>query len=122
MQLTKDEQVVALMEGRIHKLELKDDLGQPIPWQAVRDEFTITQEDVFAYVDEHGFPRDCTLLRAPHSLDGYYLVKEGERWNTYYQERGIPMAEQHFHNPDEAIKRVIEMMLSGSGIPNRTKT
>ncbi len=76
--------------------------------------FTVTRNEVAEYVHEHGLP-EGSVNSSPSLQDGNYLVQEGSRWCTYYQERGCRFNEMWHLSEGEATASALELLLYSSG-------
>jgi len=66
--------------------------------------FTITQGEYLAWARSQ--PLDGFVGTTPDSRDGHYLVREGDAWHFYYQERAIRFWGQRCASEAEARESV----------------
>jgi hypothetical protein len=111
--ISKDEQIAAILNGREWEFAqrfLAGDVG------LMDRSWTITKQDVKAYIAKHGFPEGWVRFK-PQTYDGVYLLPRDDGWEVHYQERGLVYDQEHFNTWDEAMDYLLDnYYLKGKGI------
>lgn len=72
------------------------------------DVFTVTEADVFAYTEKHGFPDSPSGDRM---TDGFYYYEDQGTWHTFFRERGKTFDQQQFSDTQTAKTYIVSMLL-----------
>jgi hypothetical protein len=113
MSATKDEQIAAILTGREWELAQRFFAGDV---DRMEQSWTITKQDVEAYIAKHGFPEGWVHF-TPQTYDGLYVLPGDSGWSVHYQERGAVYEEKRFHTRDEAMDYLLDVYyLKRSGI------
>ncbi|MCT4780578.1 MULTISPECIES: hypothetical protein [Exiguobacterium] len=72
------------------------------------DVFTVTEADVFAYTEKHGFPDSPSIDRL---TDGFHYYEEQGVWYIFFRERGKTFDQQQFTDTRTAKAYIVSMLL-----------
>ena len=113
MELTKREQIEAILSGRASEL-LEQRFGQG--WfERIdgREQFDVTEGEVVQYVQEHGFPEDGPVSDNKASLRDQIVLYDARRhWEVYYAERGARHDCATFPTREGAVREVVSRLMS----------
>ena len=75
-----------------------------------RQEFSVTADQVVAYVKQHGLPENLYEV-PPSRMDGLHLTEVDGQYVVYSQERGSQSEGERFSTKEEALARLTVMIL-----------
>ncbi|MEM7247203.1 MAG: hypothetical protein AAF533_17815 [Acidobacteriota bacterium] len=111
---TVEEQVLAVLRGTASLLAKKHVGSRYWGEEALRRTLTIKKSDIHAHVAKHGLTEDSGVRR--QAQEGICLVRRGDEWVVFYQERGIPFEEGRSSDEREAIRIATDLLIAVSGL------
>ena len=104
MSVSKDEQIAAILNGREWQFAQRFFAGDV---DRMDGSWTITKQDVKAYIAKHGFPEGWVRFTS-QTYDGVYLLPRDNGWEVHYRERGVVYDEERFNTRDEAMDYLLD--------------
>lgn len=119
--LPKTKQIELVLSERV--FEIVDSYPNPnelLDNHRFVDFIDVTESELFAYVQEHGFPSGNVAEEGgsfPFHGDNQYRIEFADNaWQLFYAERGQKNQEQSFETQEAARKRLVEMLFESAKI------
>jgi hypothetical protein len=94
--------------------------GETMDDKRYHDLIRVTQDDIYRYVQAHGFPRLTVYEEgSPNAIQGddqLWIVRSGDRWEVSYVERGNKNAQSQCDMLEEARREVIRRKMRSARI------
>jgi hypothetical protein len=102
MNIPKNEQIKAILSCKEWSLAKEYGLCDPseIKW-------TVSKQDVRHFFDENGLSVGWVDFKKS-TCDGLYVLRDGNEWTVYFQERGVVQYEDRFTTESQAIDFLLE--------------
>ncbi len=104
---SKQDQIEIILNSFIDARTMLSDQSVDITWGDIAKGFTVTEEDIFAYIQEHKSTQQYSYTK-DDSHDGVYIIEENGKYKYFNQERGIRLRENIFDSYDEALMDLIK--------------
>jgi len=111
---TREEQIVALIEGNAVMLVEKFIPKDRWSIESYKEVFTIKLSDIVDYLEKNSVMENRVNADAGEE-DGFYALPSSDGYEVYEQERGFKENSAHVTSVSEVWKRYAEYLVSTSG-------
>lgn len=113
---TKEEQIKALLAGNAYALACKELNVGSMAQSSYASVFTVKYAEILEYVKKHGLPGNAYCAKSEeHMCEGLHFISHTDYYEIFWLERGQREAIGRYKNKDDALQKLIDVILNMAG-------